>query len=282
MKILYENADLVAIEKPAGTVVNDAETAQGETIQAWWSAQLPRTAAGVRTFPEDWESLIPADWTPEYGTAEEIFTQRGGIVHRLDKETSGVLLLAKHPGSLMHLLMQFRQRQTQKRYLCLVHGKFKIDEDTVAFPIARSSIDRMKFQVVPDGRPSETTYRVLNSYTQFDIKRFVDQNKETAQKNKHVRQKLSKSYQGFSLVECWPKTGRTHQIRVHMTHLRHPIVADPLYVGTKRLNLDQLWCPRLFLHAADLQWTDPRSGQVVKVESSLPVELKQALEYLLP
>lgn len=282
MKILYENADLVAIEKPAGIVVNAADTAQGETIQSWWSSRLPRTVRGEYEFPEGWEQLIPDDWTPEYGTAEEIFAERGGIVHRLDKETSGVLLLAKHPGSLVHLLMQFRLRQTKKKYLCLVHGKFKIEEDTVSFPIARSSIDRMKFQVVPDGRPSETKYCVLNSFTQFDVKAFADQHKNTIEKQKHLRQKLTKSYQGFSLVECQPKTGRTHQIRVHMTHLRHPIVADPLYVGTKRHNLDQLWCPRLFLHAAQLEWTDPRSGQTSRVESPLPQDLAQALEFLRP
>jgi 23S rRNA pseudouridine1911/1915/1917 synthase len=280
IQILFENQDLVAVAKPPGVVVNDAYTSQDESIQSWWIQQLKHQGSGQLIFRSGWESLIPEDWTPEYGTAEEIFLERGGIVHRLDKETSGVLLLAKNPGSLVNLLMQFRKRETQKKYLCLVHGKFKILEDTVFFPLGRSSIDRMKFQVLPGGRPSETTYRVLNIYTHFNKNKLIEKLDNNDRKTKQVRQKIEKGYQGFSLLECWPKTGRTHQIRVHMTHLRHPLVADPLYVGSKRLNLDQLWCPRLFLHATELEWSDPATGQLQKVELPLPTDLQHVLEFL--
>jgi 23S rRNA pseudouridine1911/1915/1917 synthase len=280
IQVLFENEDLVAIAKPPGVVVNDADTNQEQTIQEWWGSRLTSAGHGKIVFRSGWEELIPQEWTTEFGTAEEIFTERGGVVHRLDKETSGVLLLAKNPGSLINLLMQFRLRQTKKRYLCLVHGKFSIAEDTVSFPIGRSTIDRMKFQVVPDGRLSETTYRVLNFYTQIDKKRLILENNNDNKKVRQLKQKLDRAYQGFSLVECLPKTGRTHQIRVHMTHLRHPLIADPIYVGAKRLNLDQLWCPRLFLHAAELHWVDPKSREEQRVECPLAEDLTKALTYL--
>ncbi len=279
IQVLYEDQDVAVIQKPPGMVVNTAETVTGPTIQEWWSQQL-RTQDGTFVFPPGWQKLIPADFSPEFGTPEAIFAERGGIVHRLDKETSGALLLAKNPGSLVNLLTQFRQRQTGKQYLCLVHGKFQILEDTVQLPIARSTVQRMKFQVVPDGRVAETHYKVQQFYPHFDLEKLLAELASAAKEVRQLRQKIERGYQGFSLVECWPKTGRTHQIRVHFTHLRHPLVADPMYVGIKRLQLDQLWCPRLFLHAKWLKWHDPLTGEIRSVEAPLPADLKNALKYV--
>lgn len=280
LPILYQDENVAVVLKPAGVVVNRAETVTDETVQDWWTAQLPKDDSGRFLFASDWKALVPDDFTDEFGTPEQIFEERGGIVHRLDKETSGALLLAKNPGSLVHLLLQFRQRKTEKRYTCLVHGKFKIQEDTISLPIARSTQQRTKFQVMPDGRTAETRYRILSFYPKVDVPKLLQYAKENEVEFRQLKQKAEKSYQGFSLVECWPKTGRTHQIRVHFTHLRHPLVADPTYVGSKRLTLDQVWCPRLFLHATYLAWTDPATGAQKSIDAPLPDDLRQALTFL--
>jgi 23S rRNA pseudouridine1911/1915/1917 synthase len=280
IQVLYQDADVAVILKPAGVVVNDAETVSTPTIQQWWVERLKAEYGGALHFPDGWQALVPADFSTEFGTPEEIFAERGGIVHRLDKETSGALLLAKNPGSLVNLLVQFRQRQTQKKYLCLVHGKFKILEDTVSLPISRSPANRTRYQVIADGRKAETAYKVINYFPKLDIPRLMEIAAKTHPEFTHIKQKVENRYQGFSLVECWPKTGRTHQIRVHFTHLRHPLVADPTYVGAKRLHLDSLWCSRLFLHALTLGWQDPRTGESRSIEAPLPPELEEALTFL--
>jgi len=276
-QVLYEDDHVAVIMKPAGIVVNDTHTRFEQTVQSWWKERLAQESQGDLS---RWQKFLPENWTDEYGTIEEVFAERGGIVHRLDKETSGVLLLAKHPVSLAALLLQFRHRQTEKKYLCLVHGKFQILEDTIQLPIARSTVQRFKFQVVPEGRAAETAYHVLNFYPQFKIEMLADQLEKVNKKVKLIREHISKGYQGFSLLECWPKTGRTHQLRVHFTHLRHAMVADPLYVGHKRLVLDQLWCPRLFLHAEELSWYELESLQKKTVHAPLPEDLSRALSFL--
>lgn len=276
IELLYQDQDVAVVLKPAGVVVNRAETVTQPTIQDWWQDQL---AAQPPVAARSWQAQVPPEFTGEYGSPEQIFTERGGIVHRLDKETSGALLLAKHPGSLVNLLQQFRLRQTEKKYLCLVHGKFQILADTVSLPIARASQQRTKFQVVPDGRQAETRYQVTQFFRGVNLAAVVAAGQQAAP-IRQLKQKIERGYQGFSLVECWPKTGRTHQIRVHFTHLRHPLVADPSYVGHKRLQLDQVWCPRLFLHATSLVWHDPRSGAPQTVTAPLPADLTAALACL--
>lgn len=280
LTILYQDDHVAVVLKPAGVVVNNAETVNTPTIQEWWVEHLKAENGGDMVFAPNWQKLVPPDFTSEFGTPEEIFKERGGIVHRLDKETSGALLLAKNPGSLVNLLVQFRQRKTQKKYVCLVHGKFKITEDTVTLPISRSPANRTRYQVIADGRTAETAYKVVNYFPQLNVDELVLRAKQLRPELTHVKQKLENRYQGFSLVECWPKTGRTHQIRVHFTHLRHPLVADPTYVGAKRLHLDQLWCSRLFLHALTLGWSDPVTGEERSVEAPLPPELQAALTFL--
>ncbi len=278
-EVLYQDQDLWVIAKPPGWVVNDADTTAAPTVQEWWRAQRAKDS---QAFPNDWQEQVPADFDPLYGTPEEIFTQRDGIVHRLDKDTSGVLVLACHPGSLVQLLAQFRLRQTTKTYTALVHGKFQVPSGLIDAPLGRATRDRKLFDVRIDGRPAQTKYSVQQEYSQVDANAVFAV--LTAQQRKGItaaafRKRLS-IYQGFSLVECQPLTGRTHQIRVHMAHLQHPLVGDTTYLGRKRQALDPLWCPRHFLHAAKIEVTHPRTREKIIIEASLPADLQQALEYL--
>ena len=256
LDILYQDEDLLVINKPAGVVVNRAKSVQGETVQDFFQKQISVQTRLIA-------SLLPKNFDPQYGSPEEIFAERQGMVHRLDKDTSGALILAKNPGSLVNLLAQFWERQVQKKYLALVHGKFNVERDIISFPIARAHDDRQKFRVDISGREAKTEYRVLEFYPDL--------------KDKKLR---SKSYQGFSLLECLPKTGRTHQIRVHLAHIKHPLVGDLKYLGRKRRKLDTLWTKRHFLHASEITFTHPRSGETLTITAPLPSDLQTVLSML--
>jgi len=268
--IVYQDQDLLILNKPAGVVVNRAQTVATETIQDWIEKNVPEVAQ--KLYPSDWQELIPETFTEEFGTPESIFEARTGIAHRLDKNTSGIFVCAKHPGALLSLLAQFRQRTVQKRYTCLTHGKFALPEGEVNVPIGRRSSDRKLFAVVSDGRPSLTRYQVQQYYPIFDEAAY-------SQATGIKKPRLS-MYQGFSLVHCWPKTGRTHQIRVHMAHLQHPLVGDEKYVGKKRARVDVGWCPRQFLHASQIELTHPRTLKRVTFEAPLAEDLQSALEFV--
>ncbi len=267
--ILFEDADLLILQKPAGVVVNRADTITAPTIQDWLDTQF----LGGEPWPNDWQEQLPADFTPEYGTPEAIFAQRSGIAHRLDKDTSGVFVCAKHPGSLLSLLAQFRERTVEKTYVCLTHGLFSEKSGEVTAPIGRSSTNRKRFAVVPDGRTAQTLYKVEDSFAGLNLDALPPQVKEQIEKR-------TSTYQGFSLVTCWPKTGRTHQIRVHMGHLQHPLVGDVHYVGKKRSRLDVLWCPRQFLHAASITLRHPRTKASLTIQAPLTPDLQTVLTYL--
>lgn len=268
--ILYEDGDLAVINKPAGLVVNEAKSVRGETVQRWWTERL-LTLDSKRAVDNDWQSLIPADFDHQYGTPEETFTSRGGLVHRLDKDTSGCLILAKNPGALVNLLKQFKDRQTHKTYCCLVHGRFDVMSGDINWPIARHPIQSYKMAVVSEGRVALTKYQVLTEYERFTTQ---------AVASLPMLAQLEFRYQGFSLVECRPETGRMHQIRVHMTHLGHPLVCDQFYTGRKRALYDQVWCPRLFLHATQIEFTHPRTGKRLSIKSKLATELISCLDLL--
>ena len=271
-EILYQNQDLLLINKPAGVVVNKAKTVKEETIQDWMEDFLTNLTEKEKSI--GWEELVPVDFSDEFGSPEEIWQERQGIVHRLDKETSGVLLLAKNPGALVNLLAQFKQRQTSKTYSALVHGKFKLKEGKLAAPIARASHNRLKYTVVADGKAAETFYRVEQELAALDIS-FLENFKKADKK------RATNAYQqGFSLVEAKPKTGRTHQIRVHMSAMQHPLVGDKVYSGKKRAKLDHLWCQRQFLHAKALTFRDPRSQEMMTIEAELTPDLKEVLAKL--
>lgn len=275
-QIIFEDDDIVVINKPAGVVVNEATSVKAPTIQAWFAEHKINGKSIKKT--TDWQSLVPADFDDSYGSPIETFARRQGLVHRLDKDTSGAMILAKNPGALVHLLAQFKERTVQKTYQCLVHGQFGLHHDIVSAPLARSQRDRRKFAVVASGRPAETEYWVEAQYSGLDR---VQVEKQLGQQKNAFWQTTDRSYQGFSLVTCKPKTGRTHQIRVHMAHLQHPLVGDTLYLGRKRAKLDTVWCQRQFLHAQSLELMHPRTNEKQVFQAELYTDLKDVLQMLL-
>jgi 23S rRNA pseudouridine1911/1915/1917 synthase len=260
--ILFEDDAVIVLDKPAGWVVNRSHTYTEPTVQEWMEGKL----ANVKKIIPGREPVKPEadDEESIYGTPEEIFARRSGVVHRLDKDTSGILLLAKTPQVLVELMRQFKERETEKTYVALVHGKLVPSEGIIRLPMDRSSSDHMKFAIQADGRMSETQYKVLEHFPGLP-------------KGMHARK--GKSYQGFTLVELTPKTGRTHQIRVHMSAIKHPLVSDALYAGKKIVALDLEWCPRQFLHAKKLCFTHPVSKERVCFESPLPQDLRSIIDH---
>ncbi len=198
---------------------------------------------------------------------------RGGIVHRLDKDTSGILLLAKTQQALDSLQHQFKERLIKKEYLALVHGTITKSGEVVG-SIGRNPGDREKFIVLPGGKEAITEYQPEGNL-QFSILNFKSIFNEL---NKIQMRKLERMhYNQFTLLRCLPKTGRTHQIRVHLKHINHPIVADEKYGGRKVCRLDKRWCPRMFLHAAKIGFNHPATGEWMELESKLPEDLRNVL-----
>lgn len=279
ISILYEDQDLLVLNKNSGVVVNRAATVSTFTLQDWFVERF-----GEDFFSEEfweaetyWKELIPSDFEETFGKPLEIWKERLGVVHRLDKDTSGVLLMAKNPGSLLHLLAQFKNRQTKKTYLALVHGKLTPLSGQIVAPLARSNHNRLKFAVSESGRAAITDYIVKQEFNSLNEDFLLDLSDKH-----HLRtKKVKELYQaGFSLLEVTPKTGRTHQIRVHMLAKGHPLVSDQLYVGKKRCQIDVLWCKRQFLHASILEFTHPRTGSLMRIEAPLSSDLENSLKEL--
>jgi len=280
LDILYEDQDLIVINKPSSLVVNRSTTMKLETIADWLVKKF-----GEEYFTKDlwstnlsYQKLIPQDFTDEFGDPLTIWQERSGIVHRLDKDTSGVLLLAKNPGSLLNLLAQFKKRQTQKTYLALVHGQLLEKTGTINAPMSRNPHNRLKYAIDNNGRSAITNYQVKQEFSSLNSATL----QLIAQKNKLKINKVKELYQaGFSLVELYPKTGRTHQIRVHMTAMKHPLVGDQLYTGRKRSKLDAFWCHRQFLHALSIEFVHPRTQKQMIQEAPLTEDLNEVLKLVL-
>jgi 23S rRNA pseudouridine1911/1915/1917 synthase len=180
---------------------------------------------------------------------------RAGIVHRIDKETSGALLIAKNEESFLNLQSQFKEKTIEKTYMALCHGHIRPEEGTIDLPLGRLPWNRRKFGVLPDGRASVTRYTLKKIYT-------------------------SPTKEELSFVECYPETGRTHQIRVHMRHIGFPIFGDELYAGRKNSKRDRKLLARHFLHAHTIIFTDPITKERIKVECPLSIELIDFLNTL--
>lgn len=228
--IIHEDEELLVVDKPSGMVVNRSQTYRKKTLQDYVADYL-----GLK---ED-----------EKGIGE-----RAGIVHRLDKDTSGVLVVAKKEEAFYELQAQFKARAVEKEYLGLVHGKVASEKGVIDAPLARNPKNRMRFAVVEGGRTALTEFAVIKLYRS---------EQET-----------------FSSVSISPKTGRTHQVRVHFAALSHPVVSDVLYGGQRRSRKDLKWCPRLFLHAHKLSLKHPESKERVTFDSPLPPELEEVLSEL--
>ena len=227
LNIVYQDESLIVVNKPAGLVVHPAAGHRQGTLQ---NALLffDKTLADV---------------------------PRAGIVHRLDKDTSGLMVVARTLASHKYLVEQIQQREVHREYQALVHGVMT-GGGTVDEPIGRHSHDRVRMTVREDGRPSVTHYRVLNRYRVYT----------------HLHVEL--------------ETGRTHQIRVHMQHLRHPIVGDPVYAGRSRLpaaaDEDFIELLKNFkrqaLHAWRLSLNHPETGELIQWEAPLPDDMANLVE----
>ncbi|MCX6726078.1 MAG: RluA family pseudouridine synthase [Candidatus Shapirobacteria bacterium] len=239
-KIIFEDEYFLIIDKPAGMTVNRAETTKGqETVQDWVEKEVFNSL-----------DLSKID-------QESDFIKRSGTVHRLDKETSGLLIIAKTPKAFEELQRQFKERQIKKKYLALVHGQVIPEEGMIEATIARNPFNREKFGIFLGGREAKTKYKRIN------------------------KGELIKEKEKFSLLELYPETGRTHQIRVHLKFINHPIVSDEKYAGRKTVRKDRQWCPRLFLHAAGLSFEHPLKEQKVELSLKLPSDLELAMMKLI-
>ncbi len=219
LALVYEDDDLLVIDKPAGIAVHPGPGHPSHTLINALLAHCPQI------------SIIDSSLRP-------------GIVHRLDKDTSGLMIVAKNKVAQLNLSAQFSSRRVLKRYLVLVKGRPSPEEGAIEAPIGRHPKDRKRMAVVPRGREARTLYRVV---------RYLD---------------------GYTLVEATPQTGRTHQIRVHFSTRGYPVAGDPVY-GVRLPYLG-----RQFIHACLLGFRLPSTGEYVEFRSGLPGELEQALERL--
>jgi 23S rRNA pseudouridine1911/1915/1917 synthase len=224
LPLVHVDDDVIVVDKPAGLVVHPgAGRATGTLVQAL-----------LGRFP---------------GMAGAGDPQRPGIVHRLDKGTSGLLVVARSPVAYESLVAQLAARTVDRRYLALAVGIIETDAGVVDAPVGRRSTDRTRMAVVAGGRPARTHYRVLTRFT------------EPAE---------------ATLVECKLETGRTHQVRVHLGAIGHPVVGDARYGGARQA----VPVARPFLHAAQLAFDHPVTAERCHFESPLPADLEAVLASL--
>ena len=227
LSVIYEDEDLIVIDKVSGMVVHPGEGTGEDTL--------------VHALLHHCKSELCPIGVPD----------RPGIVHRLDKETSGVMVVAKTEKAYHSLVSQFSQRTTGKLYHALVAGRPQSDKGEISFPIGRHPKVRVKMAVVEKGgKPAHTQWKVLSSYKEK-----------------------------FSLVECRISTGRTHQIRVHLSSSGHPLAGDSTY-GYKSSKYGGYRFPRVMLHAQSLRFLHPLSGKQLTFSTPVPKDFESALSLL--
>jgi 23S rRNA pseudouridine1911/1915/1917 synthase len=264
LDIIYEDADLAVINKPAGMMVH--------------------AGAGATSDERNRGTLVNA-LLHRFGALSEVGGElRPGIVHRLDKETSGLILVAKNDVAHRKLAQQFSQREVKKRYVALVHGWPAKDRGTIASAISRDAVHRIRMTTRGSGGRTAITHY-------------------------EVRERIASAYGKFALLDVRIETGRTHQIRVHLSSIGHPVVGDTLYGAPKELKparksmtpsprsavaespkpsgqsvkapaFAPLALERNFLHAAMIEFRQPVSGDLLQFEASLPSELLDFLQQL--
>ena len=217
LDIVYEDEDVIVVNKPQGMVVHPAAGHPSHTLV---NALLYHT----RDLADSPEGFRP------------------GIVHRIDKDTSGLLMVAKNAAARESLEKQLAAKSNKRQYLAIVHGNFAEEEGTIDAPIGRNPKDRKQMAVVEKGKSAVTHFKVLEQY------------------------------QGYSLVECQLETGRTHQIRVHMAYIGHPLAGDPLYGPRKTLPGHGQ-----FLHAKTLGFEQPSTGEWLEFSVQLPDIFQQTV-----
>ena len=217
LDIVYEDEDVIVVNKPQGMVVHPAAGHPSHTL--------------VNALLYD---------TRDLADSPEGF--RPGIVHRIDKDTSGLLMVAKNAAARESLEKQLAAKSNKRQYLAIVHGNFAEEEGTIDAPIGRNPKDRKQMAVVEKGKSAVTHFKVLEQY------------------------------QGYSLVECQLETGRTHQIRVHMAYIGHPLAGDPLYGPRKTLPGHGQ-----FLHAKTLGFEQPSTGEWLEFSVQPPEIFQQTV-----
>jgi len=240
IKILYEDSDILAINKPAGISVHSDGRSKEKTITDWVLKNYPK---------------LKGIGEPITFNDKEI--DRPGIVHRLDKETSGVLIIVKTKKAFAYFKKQFMDRKIKKTYHAIVSGWVKNDHDTIDKPIGRSPKDFRRHLagrgVRGELREAITEYRVLKRFTSPQPSPYKGEGGK------------------FTYLEIHPKTGRTHQIRVHMKFINHPVVSDSLYNPNSP---SPKGFSRLALHAKSIEFENIK-GKIMKIEAPLPKEFKK-------
>ena len=220
-EIIYEDSYIVVIDKPAGLVVHPAPGHYQGTLVQGLLYRL-RDLSGIGG------------------------VLRPGIVHRLDKDTSGVMLVAKGDFSHSHLMRQFKKGIIEKEYWALVHGPLKKDEGVIDLPISRHPVKRKQMCVSESGKKAITIWR-----------------------------KISELSEGIALISVNPKTGRTHQIRVHLSHIGYPILGDPVYGKRKEIS-----SPRQMLHAKRIAFRHPKTEKKIELSAHVPLDMQMLLKEL--
>jgi 23S rRNA pseudouridine1911/1915/1917 synthase len=248
LEILFEDDDLLVLNKPAGLVMHPGAGHQQHTLVNALLAHC-QNLSGI-------------------GGKE-----RPGIVHRLDKETSGALVVAKNDATHRDLSKQFAARTMQKIYLALVAGVPRHAAGEIDKAIARHPVDRQRMSIARrQGRSAKTEYRVIRSGITSEAPSFLPSPAEGSPR----RVSAFRSREGgISLLECTLHSGRTHQIRVHLHHLGHPVLGDKLYGGKRAGDY-----PRQMLHAWKLAFTHPRTGEVMTFEAPLPPDFAEAMQQI--
>lgn len=228
LKVVYEDEVLLVVDKPPGMVVHPAPGHSSGTLVNALLAHSPELGRSADTRP--------------------------GIVHRLDRDTSGLILAAKSEKTRRALQQQFKERQVHKAYLVLLDGHLQPAWGRIEAPVGRDPRHRQRMAILPGGREAVTEYHVLEQFAH----------------------QIGPAAGDYTLVEAEPKTGRTHQIRVHFSSIGHPVVGDPVY-GRRRT---QLPVSRQFLHAWKLSFRHPKSGERINLETPIPADLGSVLELL--
>lgn len=246
LDIVYEDDYVIAVNKPVGMIVHPARREQRGTVAnalAYYSNKLART--------------------------DDPF--RPGIVHRLDKNTTGIMIVAKTDEVHWRLSLQFERRETEKVYVAIVHGAPTFDEDVIDVPIGQ--------------HPTVHDRYVATGFAERMGGKFA----KKLSKEAVTRYKVLERFSGFSLVELYPKTGRTHQLRIHMSHIRHPIVGDPFYGGRnismrhvtgRPTDSEELIWKRQMLHAHRLRVVHPITNQPLEVVAPLAKDMQELLDAL--
>lgn len=237
LEIIYEDKDLAVINKPAGMMVH--------------------AGAGATDDDRNRGTLVNA-LLHRFGALSDVGGElRPGIVHRLDRNTSGLIIVAKNDVAHRKLATQFSSREVHKTYVALVHGLLKLSKGTISAPISRDQVKRTRMTVRGRGGRSAVSHYTL-------------------------AEKIESPYGKFSLIEVKIETGRTHQIRVHMSSIGHPIVGDTLYGAPGEMRpggkkSEPIRLNRQFLHAARLQFQHPKTGKALELEAELPADLRDFL-----